>query len=157
MSVARRASRSAASARQRSTRQLDATLRVLFESREHPTAEQVYRAVRAELPGIGRGTVYRNLQKLLDAGRARLVHVHDRAARYDGRLDAHDHFVCTSCALVIDVETRDGRAPRPRVRVAGHRVEGRTLTYFGTCRACDAVSRGAAGRHRPVRRTRASG
>ncbi|MEW6269543.1 MAG: transcriptional repressor [Thermodesulfobacteriota bacterium] len=123
-------------ARQRTTRQLDATLRVLFESRAHPTAEQVYQAVRDELPGVGRGTVYRNLQKLLAAGRAHLVHVHDRAARYDARLEPHDHFVCVRCALVVDVEPARSPAPRPRARVAGHRVEGRTLTYFGTCRGC---------------------
>ncbi|HEY8517166.1 MAG TPA: transcriptional repressor [Candidatus Binatia bacterium] len=123
--------------RQRATRQLDATLRVLSASREHPTAEEVYRAVCRELPGVGRGTVYRNLQKLLAAGRARLVHVHDRAARYDARLDPHDHFVCTRCAMVIDVERGREAEPPTRTRVAGHRVEGRTVTYFGACNACE--------------------
>jgi len=140
VSAARAKHRLADDTRPRATRQLDATLRVLFDSREHPTAEQVYQAVRAELPAVGRGTVYRNLQKLLLTGRARLVHVHDRAARYDARLDAHDHFVCTRCALVVDVEPAQRTTPRARKRVAGHRVEGRTSTYFGVCRRCDGVA-----------------
>ncbi len=125
--------------RQRSTRQLDATFRVLFESREHPTAEQVYRAVRRELPAISRGTVYRNLGKLVSAARVHLVHVHDRCARYDARLEPHDHFLCTRCTLLLDVESR---LPAPhrrpsRARIRGHRVEGRTLTYYGLCRGCE--------------------
>ena len=131
--------RPASAAPQRSTRQLDATFRVLFGSREHPTAEQVFRAVRRELPTISRGTVYRNLGKLLAARRVRLVHVHDRCARYDARLDPHDHFLCTRCTMLVDVESAPSshRRVRPRARVRGHRVEGRTLTFYGVCRGCE--------------------
>lgn len=125
--------------RQRSTRQLDATFRVLFESREHPTAEQLYHAVRRQLPSISRGTVYRNLGKLVSSERVRLVHVHDRCARYDARLEPHDHFYCTRCSMLLDVETgRTGWHRRPsRARIRGHRIEGRTLTYYGLCRGCE--------------------
>lgn len=140
---------------QRSTRQLDATLRALWADARHPTAERVYQAVRAEMPSVSRGTVYRNLHKLLDLGQARLVHVGERAARYDGRLDGHDHFACTRCGLVVDVEQGGGRRESVRGRVAGHRVEGRTLTYFGTCRGCEASV--AEGRARAAARGRVSG
>lgn len=126
-----------AALRQRATRQLDATYRVLAASDQHPTAEQVYRAVHEEIPGVGRGTVYRNLAKLLASGRVRLVHVHDRCARYDARLDAHDHFVCTRCTMLLDVECGPRQVPAGRSRLRGHRVEGRTLTYFGICRSCE--------------------
>jgi Fe2+ or Zn2+ uptake regulation protein len=129
----------AAGTRRRSTRQLDATFRVLFESREHPTAEQVYHAVRRQLPSVSRGTVYRNLGKLVASERVRLVHVHDRCARYDARLEPHDHFFCSRCTMLLDVEIRATARPRrpSRVRIRGHRIEGRTLTYFGLCRGCE--------------------
>lgn len=129
-------SRRAVPVRRRATRQLDATLRVLVESSAHPTVEQVYRAVRAELPAISRGTVYRNLGKLVASERVRLVQVHDRSARYDARLDPHDHFLCTRCSLLLDVEHGAAPVAKRRARVRGHRVEGRTLTYFGECRGC---------------------
>lgn len=126
-------------ARPRSTRQLDATFAVLLRSREHPTAEQLFHAVRREMPAISRGTVYRNLGKLLWAQRVRVVHVHDRCARYDARLDPHDHFLCTRCTMLLDVESTPAEPQRRRRpgRVRGHRVEGRTLTYFGVCRGCE--------------------
>jgi Fe2+ or Zn2+ uptake regulation protein len=125
-------------ARQRSTRQLDATLAVLAESDRHPSAEQVYAAVRARIPAVSRGTVYRNLGKLVAARRVRVVQVHDRAARYDARLDPHDHYLCTRCAMLVDVESPPRRR-RGDARVRGHRVEGRTLTYLGVCRACESA------------------
>jgi len=123
--------------RRRATRQLDATFRVLAESTQHPTAEQVYQAVRADLPAIGRGTVYRNLTKLVSAGSVRLVHVHDRSARYDARLDPHDHFLCTRCAMLLDVERGQSKVRSAGARMRGHRVEDRSLTYFGMCRCCE--------------------
>lgn len=126
--------------RQRSTRQLDATVRVLVDSRAHPTAEQVYHAVRRELPSVSRGTVYRNLGKLLTAERVRLVHVRDRCARYDARLDPHDHFLCTRCTMLLDVDVRPSgrRHPGRPMHLRGHRVEGCTSTYYGVCRGCAA-------------------
>jgi Fe2+ or Zn2+ uptake regulation protein len=127
----------AAAARPRATRQLDATLRALTESSDHPSAERLFDIVRAELPAVSRGTVYRNLGKLVAAERVRVVHVHGRCSRFDARLDPHDHFVCTRCALLIDVERGDGVTKRVRGRVRGHRVDGRTLTYFGVCRGCE--------------------
>jgi len=125
--------------RQRSTRQLEAIYRTLCESRDHPTAEQLYHAVRACVPAVSRGTVYRNLAKLVGAGRVRTVHVHDRCARYDARTEPHDHFLCLGCTMLLDVESTDGRRERTRTRIRGHRVEGHVLTYLGTCRPCEAA------------------
>jgi Fe2+ or Zn2+ uptake regulation protein len=137
-----RAAPKPAQARPRATRQLEATLRVLQSSRQHPSAEQIFHAVRAELPAVSRGTVYRNLSKLLGAERVRLVHVHDRSARYDARLDPHDHFVCTRCTMLLDVECGQAKLGSRRTRVRGHRIEGRTLTYYGVCRECEGQGMG---------------
>lgn len=132
----------AASAGQRSTRQLDAIYRVLRASAAHPSAEQVFRAVRERMPAVSRGTVYRNLAKLVTAGQVRIVHVHDRRARYDARLEPHDHFQCVACALLVDVAPHRGGNERPpsRSRTGGHRVSGRVVTWLGTCRACEAAT-----------------
>ncbi|MBY0278464.1 transcriptional repressor [Candidatus Binatia bacterium] len=129
----------ASSTAQRSTRQLDAVYGVLCASTAHPSAEQVFRAVRERIPTVSRGTVYRNLAKLVAAGRVRIVHVHDRRARYDARLDPHDHFQCLACTTLVDVSpsrrTDDVRQPT-RAQLGGNRVSGRVVTWLGTCRTC---------------------
>jgi Fur family transcriptional regulator, peroxide stress response regulator len=131
---ARRAEAPAAKPASRQTRQLDATLQVLCEATDHPTADQVLTRVRSSLPKVSRGTVYRNLAKLVGDGRIQLVPV-DRAARYDARLDAHDHFVCRRCGSVFDVPLRRARETAPDL-VDGHVVEAMERTYHGRCRSC---------------------
>ena len=50
----------------RMTRQRQAIMEMLAKTDEHPTAEMVYEAVRKQLPEISLGTVYRNLQLLVE-------------------------------------------------------------------------------------------
>lgn len=140
--LAERLTKDASTTGQRSTRQLDAVYSVLCASTAHPSAEQVFLAVRERIPAVSRGTVYRNLNKLVAAGHVRVVHVHDRRARYDARLDPHDHFQCLSCTMLVDVAPRrslEGAKPT-RVRLGGHRVSGRVVTWLGTCRTCAPVT-----------------
>jgi Fe2+ or Zn2+ uptake regulation protein len=125
----------------RQTRQLDATFQVLRDATDHPTAEQVLTRVRASLPKVSRGTVYRNLGKLVGDRRVQLVPV-DRAARYDARLDAHDHFVCRLCGAVLDVPLR-ATGENPPVTLDGHIVEAIERTYHGCCRLCAASDPGS--------------
>ena len=53
----------------RTTPQLAVVLDAVRNSgREHPTAEHIYDRVRRMLPSISLGTVYRNLQRLVQEG-----------------------------------------------------------------------------------------
>jgi Fur family transcriptional regulator, peroxide stress response regulator len=121
----------------RRTRQLAAIYAVVSAAHDHPTAETVHARVRRTLPHVSLGTVYRNLQKLAAMQQVRVVQLADRAARYDGMLDAHDHFLCERCGLVTDL-VRTGRA-RPdcsALRRAGYVVRGHALTLYGCCPKC---------------------
>ena len=100
--------------------------------------------MRSALPGVSRGTVYRNLSKLVGEGRVLLVPV-ARAARYDARLDPHDHFVCRRCGAVLDVPLGTRKESGPPT-LAGHVVEAIERTYHGSCRACAAAPEAEEGR-----------
>ena len=52
----------------RHSQQRDVILSVLRASTAHPTAEQIYEAVREVLPNVSLGTVYRNIRQLADNG-----------------------------------------------------------------------------------------
>ncbi len=136
-----RAAEAPVKAAPRQTRQLDATFRALRDATDHPTAEQVLTRVRSWLPKVSRGTVYRNLGKLVGDGRVQLVPV-DRAARYDARLDAHDHFVCRVCGAVLDVPLR-AAGENPPLTLDGHIIEAIERTYHGCCRTCAASDPGS--------------
>lgn len=52
----------------RNSKQRTLVLDVLKASHEHPNAEEVYLAVKQQLPDISLGTVYRNLNLLEEMG-----------------------------------------------------------------------------------------
>jgi Fe2+ or Zn2+ uptake regulation protein len=106
----------------------------LLTALDHPTADQVLARVRASLPAVSRGTIYRNLAKLIGDGRVHLVPV-GRVARYDARLDSHDHFLCGECGAVLDVAPGVATDANP-ASLEGHAVAGVTRTYHGRCRGC---------------------
>jgi Fe2+ or Zn2+ uptake regulation protein len=138
---------------ERRTRQLAAVYDVVRAAHDHPTAEDVCQRVRRSLPTVSLGTVYRNLQKLAAQQRVRIVHLTDRAARYDAMLADHDHFLCEQCGTVIDL-------PRPRTAEpdctalgrAGYRVRAHALTFYGRCPECRQT---AGGRSRGRRKSHA--
>ena len=109
---------------------------VRASGRTHPTAETIFQAVRAELPNIGLGTVYRNLQRLADDGTIGVAHLGDRRVRFDPTPAAHDHFVCESCGAVDDLDGPPPADGLAAARRAGHEPSSYALVLFGRCRAC---------------------
>ncbi len=138
--------------KQRRTRQLLGVYGVVRDAHDHPTAEEVHQRLRRRQPRVSLGTVYRNLQKLAAQQRVRVVHLVDRAARYDATVEEHDHFACEDCGAVIDLARR--RATRPdcsRLGYAGYTVRSHALTFYGTCADCGAKGGRPRRRQRSVR------
>lgn len=120
---------------QRTTAQLSAVLDVVRAAHDHPSADQILKRVRKRLPRVSLGTVYRNLQKLVDQGEIRLLELANDATRFDGMTGDHDHFVCDGCGGVTDLLRR--AAPvKAQLGRQGFAVRSCVLTYYGTCPRC---------------------
>ncbi len=87
----------------RYSRQRECIYRTVAESCAHPTAHMVYEALKAEMPKLSLGTVYRNLNQLADAGRLRKIPLPDGSCRFDATTGPHSHIVCQACGNVADV------------------------------------------------------
>ena len=137
--------------KERRTRQLSAVADVVNAAHDHPSAEEVHRRVRHKLPRVSLGTVYRNLQKLAAQEQIRVVQLADRAARYDGMMAEHDHFMCEQCGTVSDLlRKRSARPASPDLGRAGYVVRSHALTFYGLCPKCRAATddkRSAAAHH----------
>ena len=107
---------------------------------DHPTAEEIYDKAAQECPNLSLGTVYRNLNSLVEAGRVRRVSIPGKADRFDHTLPWHSHLYCTVCGGVTDADGRAGSEDRKTGDGAGQKPEGQGA---GLCR-------GAAGRVRRV-------
>jgi Fe2+ or Zn2+ uptake regulation protein len=88
----------------RLTRQRAAVFHYLHSVESHPTAEEVYSAVRRRIPKISLATVYKALDALVASQLAsKIVHT-DGPARYDCRQDDHYHFRCLQSGRICDIE-----------------------------------------------------
>jgi Fur family peroxide stress response transcriptional regulator len=88
----------------RCTRQREAVFAFLRAVSTHPTAEQVFDAVRRRIPNISLATVYKALEALVDAGlAARLPDSAGGAVHYDGRPEAHYHLRCERTGQLRDL------------------------------------------------------
>ena len=85
------------------SRQRESILNALNEKLDHPTAEMVYNCVKQEQPNISLGTVYRNLNQLVEQGTLRRIATPVSGDRFDIRVDPHAHLLCTCCGRVLDL------------------------------------------------------
>ena len=119
------------------SRQREAIKKYLMSTKEHPTAEMVYEAIRQVCPNISLGTVYRNLTFLEEHGEITRLHCGEGSDRFDGNIDPHYHFICRECGKVQDVpmETADHLEKSAAERFDGS-IEGHTALFYGVCRSC---------------------
>ena len=90
----------------RFTRQRWAVYRYLSEVEHgHPTAEEVYKAVRDGLPSISLATVYKALEALVACDLVTKLPSGDGSARYDGRAESHYHLRDLRSGRVEDLPT----------------------------------------------------
>lgn len=106
-------------------------------SREHPTADMVYAALKADNPSLSLGTVYRNLNLLAQMGQIHKIGMPGGSDRFDGRTDEHYHMLCQKCGRVYDVQLDtlselDGQIQSQ----TGFLVHSHDLIVRGVCRAC---------------------
>ena len=103
----------------------------------HPTAEEVFFAVKRKIPRISLATVYKNLETLVNCGAVSKLTYGDASARYDIRTDHHYHTRCLKCGKVWDLDADEGPAALKHIKPqAGFEVKDYRLELLGHCRQC---------------------
>lgn len=87
----------------RNTKQRDLILSIVNNSYSHPCALDIYNEAVKLIPNISLGTVYRNLNRLVDEGLIKRIKTPDNIDRFD-HTNKHAHFICMKCGSIIDLE-----------------------------------------------------
>jgi len=125
------------------TAQRLAIFAALASSRAHPSAEEIFLAVREKLPKLSLATVYKNLEALRAAGAVTDVNTLHEQGRYEAALPGtgagrpHHHLVCVSCKKVTDLH--DERFDSIRVspgKTQGFEVKAVRVQVEGLCPDC---------------------
>jgi Fur family transcriptional regulator, ferric uptake regulator len=122
----------------RSTKR-DRIVQVFVRQEGHVSADDLFERVRKEAAGIGRATVYRTLQWMVDAGIARKVDFGEGRSRFEPsyRHPRHFHLICTTCHSSSEFLSSDVESLMEEI--AGARNFEATqvvVQIYGTCEQC---------------------
>jgi len=121
----------------RDTKQREAILKILRNTKSHPTADQIYDDVRKDIPNISKGTVYRNLQVLGEDGAISVLNINGTQSRYEVKQDGHYHFICEKCGRVFDLDEPIDQNLDERIsRKTGFTVSHHQTEFRGLCKDC---------------------
>ena len=120
-----------------------AVLDILQSTTSHPTALDIYEAVRRVRPRIGLATVYRILHQLTEQGFIKELGGNE-CSRYDARTARHDHAICTACGALLDIPVEIGisnETLQTAAQAAGIELGAYEVRLYGRCSACGSLSK----------------
>lgn len=122
----------------RMTPQRLAILKILAESRNHPSAEEIFEQVKANFPTTSMATVYKTISVLKALGEVLELEFSSDFNRYDGNRPApHPHLICTRCKRIVDPEIGDLMEVAQKFASAtGFKITGHRMDFYGLCPEC---------------------
>ena len=120
------------------SKQRERMLNILKMTKSHPTADWLYTRLKKEFPHLSMGTVYRNLNILVEQGLIQKIDFGSTFDRFDADVTSHYHLICEKCASVIDLkipiydEINEKAKAMTDYIVNRHRIE-----FYGLCKSCE--------------------
>ena len=117
----------------------DRILAVFLRQEGHLSADDLVERVHREDAGIGRATVYRSLQWMVDAGIARKVDFGEGRSRFEPsyRHPRHFHLVCTKCHRSSEFLSSDVESLVEEIAAARNFAPAQAVVQIhGTCDQC---------------------
>jgi len=112
-----------------------AILDYLNESKSHPSAETIYKAVSKQFPTMSFATVYNTLETLLNKGSIRELKIEAGKKRYDHDIKPHHHIICVKCNKIVDLY-KDYKIPLPDEITQEFELINKNIEFYGTCQNC---------------------
>ena len=120
----------------RMTKQKAVVYEVLCSTNTHPTADWIYEEARKRIPEISLGTVYRNLQVLLEDEKILELNYGKGQSRFDGNPKPHYHFVCEKCGRIYDFAHEGPWVGDEVLASAPGLVKSYRFECYGVCKDC---------------------
>ena len=111
----------------------------VFDTHAHFTADALYALVKKREPLVGKVTVYRTLEHLVESGMVDELAIAKGVSTYEHTAGHahHDHLVCLKCGRVQELSSPKLEALKEReARSAGWEPLSHLLRIRGLCPAC---------------------
>lgn len=116
----------------RPTPQRELVYRLILDKRNHPSADELFARVKAQMPTISLATVYNCLESLVQCGLVRQVNFERAPTRYCPNLHEHAHFHDEVTGEVHDIDVPSELIARLRaVLPPGYDASSVELSFRG--------------------------
>ncbi len=102
---------------------------------DHPSADDVYRAVSVDFPTMSLATVYNTLDALRAKGYVQELNIDPAKKRFDPCMRLHHHLICGSCGRIRDIE-QDFDLVLPEQVKGDFTITGNHIEFYGICSVC---------------------
>jgi Fur family peroxide stress response transcriptional regulator len=116
----------------RMTPQRMGILKYLEGNEQHPSAEDIYKAVSKKFPTMSFATVYNTLSALKSHGSLLELTIDPDKKRFDPGTSSHHHLMCIHCKRILDVQINYHlNLPDSDFEIIGNHIE-----FYGICPKC---------------------
>jgi len=112
-----------------------AIIKYLDGNHEHPSADDIYKAVSKKFPTMSFATVYNTLETLKSHGQIMELNFDPFKKRFDPNPNPHHHVICVRCHKILDVKT-DFFLKQPRIESEEFEIIGNHIEFYGICSKC---------------------
>ena len=122
----------------RITPQRVAVLKIILNSAQHPSAEEIHARVQVDYPMTSLATVYKTLALLKEMGQVTEISLGHSGSRYDGHpADPHSHLICLKCNRILDADIPALETLAQSTRqTTGFMITPQRFDFFGICIDC---------------------
>lgn len=114
-----------------------AVYKYLMSTKEHPSAEIIYKALQPDYPTMSLATVYKAVKTLVEVELIQEINVGEGNFRYDGNSCQHAHIQCLTCSKVDDLENISfSNLNESAEDNTGYRVLSNKVFFYGICKQC---------------------
>lgn len=119
------------------SRQRETVLDIVKQSCDHPNADTIYQRVRKILPNISLGTVYRNLNSLVESNHIIRIGIPGECDHFDKTTSTHCHLFCSKCHNVVDIMTDKVTNLEHELEIdTGNIISSHNIVFTGICKDC---------------------
>lgn len=120
------------------TPQRIAICKQLYSSKDHPSADTIFQAIKEDFPNISFDTVNRTLLTFSETGLIDLVESYSGSRRFDPNKEIHHHIHCIRCGEIFDFYNPDfDSLTLPAEIQADNKIISQRVTVNVICSLCN--------------------
>ena len=109
-------------------------LEYLYQKGGHPTVDEIFRELSADIPSLSKVTIYNSLHTLVEAGLVQVVDIDETEKRFDITLTSHGHFQCEACGTIYNFQVNIDQIPIDGLNQ--FEITQKNIYFKGLCPNC---------------------